>query len=85
MSADIVEQVYGFVLFSLSPFIKNAGYIPGKDVNIAIDVAASEFYKDGKYHLVGESRTLTTDELIECVSKCKGKDIEITYMKDGNI
>lgn len=27
----------------------------------------------------------TTDELIECVSKCKGNDIEITYMKDGNI
>lgn len=27
----------------------------------------------------------TTDELIECVSKCKGKDIEVTYVKDGNI
>lgn len=45
--------------------INKAGYIPGKDVNIAIDVAASEFYKDGKYHLVGEGRSLTTDELID--------------------
>ena len=45
--------------------IKKAGYVPGKDVNIAIDVAASEFYKDGKYHLVGEGRSLTTDELID--------------------
>ena len=45
--------------------IKQAGYIPGEDVNIAIDVAASEFYKDGKYHLVGEGRSLTTDELID--------------------
>ena len=45
--------------------ITKAGYIPGKDVNIAIDVAASEFYKDGKYHLVGEGRSLTTDELID--------------------
>lgn len=44
--------------------IKRAGYVPGFDVNIAIDVAASEFYKDGKYHLVGEGRSLTTDELI---------------------
>lgn len=44
--------------------INKAGYIPGKDVNIAIDVAASEFYKDGLYHLVGENRSLTTDELI---------------------
>ena len=31
--------------------IKKAGYIPGKDVCIALDVAASEFYKDGKYLL----------------------------------
>ena len=45
--------------------IKKAGYIPGEDVNIAIDVAASEFYKDGKYHQVGEGRSLTTDELID--------------------
>lgn len=44
--------------------IKKAGYIPGKDVNLAIDVAASEFYEDGKYHLVGENRSLTTEELI---------------------
>ncbi len=45
--------------------IKKAGYTPGVDVNIAIDVAASEFYKDGKYVLKGEGRTLNTDELIE--------------------
>lgn len=44
--------------------IKKAGYIPGQDVNIALDIAASEFYKDGKYHLVGEKRILTTEELI---------------------
>ena len=45
--------------------INKAGYIPGKDVFLAIDVAASEFYKDGKYELVGEGRSLTTDELID--------------------
>ena len=45
--------------------IKNAGYEPDKDVKLAIDVAASEFYKDGKYNLVGEGRSLTTDELID--------------------
>ena len=45
--------------------IKKAGYVPGKDVCIAIDVAASEFYDNGKYNLVGENRSLTTDELIE--------------------
>ena len=45
--------------------ISNAGYTPGKDVCMAIDVAASEFYKDGKYELAGENRSLTTDELIK--------------------
>lgn len=45
--------------------IKMAGYTPGIDVNLAIDVAASEFYEDGKYVLKGEGRTLTTEELIE--------------------
>ena len=45
--------------------IKKAGYTPGVDVNLAIDVAASEFYEDGKYILKGEDRTLNTEELIE--------------------
>ena len=43
--------------------ITKAGYEPGKDVKIAIDVAASEFYEDGKYHVDGKE--LTTDELID--------------------
>ena len=45
--------------------IRKAGYTPGVDVNLAIDVAASEFYKDGKYVLQGENRELNTEELIE--------------------
>lgn len=43
--------------------IKEAGYIPGQDVNLALDVAASEFYKDGYYEL--ENKRITTDELIK--------------------
>ena len=49
--------------------ITKAGYTPGIDVCMAIDVAASEFYKDGKYNLVGEGRSLTTDELINYYSE----------------
>lgn len=45
--------------------IRIAGYIPGTDVSLAIDVAASEFYKNGKYILSSENRSLSTDELIE--------------------
>ena len=44
--------------------IKEAGYTPGKDVSLALDVAASEFY-DGKYNLKSENKSLTTTELIE--------------------
>jgi len=44
--------------------IRNAGYEPGVDVCLAIDVAASEFYKDGKYVLSGEGRSLSTEELV---------------------
>lgn len=44
--------------------IEKAGYKPGVDVNLAIDVAASEFYQDSKYVLSGESKTLTTYELV---------------------
>ena len=60
---DLESNTEGFEL--IIEAIKKAGYIPGIDVCLAIDVAASEFYKDGKYHLVGENRTLTTLELIE--------------------
>ncbi len=45
--------------------IEKAGYQPGVDVSLAIDVAASEFYEDGKYVLAGENRTLTTEELVD--------------------
>ena len=43
--------------------IKKAGYIPGKDVFLAIDVAASEFYNNGYYKI--DNKLLTTDELID--------------------
>mgnify|MGYP002701624050 FL=1 len=43
--------------------IKMAGYTPGKDVNLAIDVAASELYENGKYNIDGKD--FTTEELIE--------------------
>jgi enolase len=44
--------------------IKKAGYVPGKDVSIAIDAAATEFYKDGFYNLATEERKLTSEEMV---------------------
>lgn len=45
--------------------ITRAGYTPGVDVNLGIDVAASEFYDNGKYVLAGEGRSLSTAELVD--------------------
>lgn len=45
--------------------IKLAGYVPGEDVNLALDVAASEFYNDGIYDIKGENKKLTAPELVE--------------------
>ena len=60
---DLQSNSEGFDL--IMEAIEKAGYKPGVDVCMGIDVAASEFYKDGKYNLVGEGRSLTTDELID--------------------
>lgn len=60
---DLQSNSEGFEL--IIEAIKKAGYEPGKDVCLGIDVAASEFYENGKYNLVGENRSLTTEELVE--------------------
>lgn len=60
---DLESNTEGFEL--IMEAIKKAGYEPGADVKLGIDVAASEFYQDGKYNLVGEGRSLTSDELID--------------------
>ncbi len=44
--------------------IEKAGYTPGEDVVLALDAAASEFFKNGKYELAGEGKTLDADGII---------------------
>lgn len=44
--------------------IDKAGYKAGKDVGIALDVAATELYKDGKYHLARENKVLSSEEMV---------------------
>ncbi len=48
----------------ISSAIAAAGYKPGKDVAIALDPAASEFYENGKYELKGEKKTLSSEKMI---------------------
>jgi len=49
----------------LTEAIERAGYRPGEDVALALDVAANELYSDGSYVLEGEDRTLTTEEMVD--------------------
>ena len=52
------------IIFIISA-IKAAGYKPGKDIGIAIDAAANEFYKKGKYILSSEKKELTSAQMID--------------------
>ncbi len=62
--------------------IEKAGYEPGTQVQLALDVAASEFYKGGKYHLEGEGRVLNADQMIEEYAKLV-EDYPIFSIEDG--
>ncbi|MEY3618044.1 MAG: enolase [Actinomycetota bacterium] len=42
-----------------------AGFTPGTDIAIALDPAMSELYKDGRYHLAGEGKVLSSDDLVD--------------------
>lgn len=45
--------------------IEKAGYVPGKDIYIALDPASSELFEDGKYNLKGEGKVLTSQEMAD--------------------
>jgi enolase len=62
--------------------IKGAGYTPGTDIAIALDCAASEFWKDGKYVLASEGRTLTSEQMTDMLAKWCDK-YPIISIEDG--
>jgi enolase len=62
--------------------IQNAGYTAGKDVLLGLDVASTEFYKDGKYHLHSENKVLSSQEFIDYLMPWFEKYPIIT-MEDG--
>ncbi len=62
--------------------IEAAGYTPGKDIFIAIDAAASEFYKDGKYELASEGKSLTAAEFVDVLASWVDK-YPILSIEDG--
>lgn len=62
--------------------IETAGYKPGEDVGIALDVAASEFYRDGRYHLKGENKVLKSEELVSFYQDL-ARNYPILSIEDG--
>ena len=62
--------------------IQKAGYKPGKDVAIALDPAASEFYKEGKYELKGEGRSLDASALVKLYQDWSAR-YPIVSIEDG--
>lgn len=62
--------------------IEKAGYKPGEDVFLGMDVASTEFFKDGKYHLEGEGKSFTPAEFVDLLASWADKYPIIT-IEDG--
>lgn len=62
--------------------IEKAGYAPGKDIYLALDCAATEYYRNGKYEMAGEGVSLTSDENAAYLAKL-ADDYPIISIEDG--
>ena len=72
------EQAIEIILTAIT----NAGYSPGKEVFIALDVAASEFFKNNLYNLESENKTYSSEEMINYLSDLT-KKYPIISIEDG--
>ncbi|GAB4575680.1 MAG: phosphopyruvate hydratase [Rhodothalassiaceae bacterium] len=62
--------------------ISDAGYAPGEDILLALDAASTEFYDNGRYNLVGEGKSLNSDQLVSFWSSLV-EDYPIVSIEDG--
>ncbi|SNR41256.1 phosphopyruvate hydratase [Puniceibacterium sediminis] len=62
--------------------IEKAGYTPGEDICLALDCAATEYFKDGKYEMKGEGKSLTSDENVAYLAQLCA-DYPIISIEDG--
>ena len=62
--------------------VEKAGYKPGDDVMIALDCAATEFFKDGKYNISGEGKILSSHEMAEYLANLT-RQYPILSIEDG--
>ena len=69
-------------LVVIAEAVSRAGYELGRDVTLALDCAASEFYNDGKYKLAGEGRSLTSEQFVDYLADLCSK-YPIASIEDG--
>ncbi|MDA8584688.1 phosphopyruvate hydratase [Rhodobacteraceae bacterium] len=62
--------------------VEKAGYTPGDDIMLALDCAASEYFKDGKYEMAGEGKSLSSDENVAYLAALCA-DYPILSVEDG--
>jgi enolase len=62
--------------------ISSSGYRPGDDIAICVDPAASEFFKDGRYELAGEGRSLSSQEMVDYWSTIPDR-YPLGFLEDG--
>jgi enolase len=62
--------------------IERAGYVPGDDIALALDVASTEFFADGNYNLAGEGRSLAPGEMVEYLQQLSDR-YPIVSIEDG--
>lgn len=72
------EEALSFIMTA----IEKAGYKAGDDILLALDVASSEFYKDGKYELAGEGKSLSSAEMADYLADLVEK-FPIVSIEDG--
>ncbi len=72
------EAALDFVMEAIS----SAGFKPGKDMHLALDCAATEFFKDGVYDYHGEGKKRSIDEQVQYLAKL-AKDYPIISIEDG--
>lgn len=72
------DEALGFIMKS----VESAGYQPGEDILIALDAASTEFYKDGKYVLAGEGKSLDSEGMVAYLADLVSR-YPIVSIEDG--
>jgi len=72
------DEAIGYIMRA----IERAGYVPGEQIALALDAASTEFFKNGRYHLAGEGKELSPDDMVRYWEDLVGR-YPIVSIEDG--